>query len=701
MASKKYKKKKNTSTEETISAASTEAIAGTNTTDTLFGFLSSFKQQLILLLAVSFAFYFNSIYNEYALDDDIVLNKNQYVQDGIKGIGDIMSKDAYDSFYRSMQAGDQLSGGRYRPLSLVTFAFEEEFFGFTEGTTVSFTQNNTEYTGKITKTIFDEKEVRIVDANGKEVTKKIKLQDINGFKNLYHIRHLFNVLYFVLSVGVLFYLLYFHLLKNYRDVAFLTALLFAIHPIHTEVVANVKSRDEIFSLLFICMTFIFAFRWREVRKKSLLILACAMYFLALLSKEWGITMVALIPIAFVIIYKDNISSAVIKSFPFFIIAAAYLAMRVKFVGLGNTTPQEEILNNPYLYATGTEKAATKIVVLLKYLSLQFFPYPLSADYSYKTIAYRTFGSWDVLLSLIVHGAILFYAMKLFFKKHILSFALFFYLGHLALVSNFLFDIGATMGERLIYHSSLGFCMAASYWIVAGLNKINDKKIQQVVLFPIIGILVFFFASKTIERNREWKNDHTLFIRDAKHVTESIMANGNAGKSFLEKAALAFNEKDSVMFYRHLDSAEFYLIRSFKNHPNYYIGRLNMGYIWFLRKDYEKAEEHWNIAASVFPRQGHDNLWKRYDEPLAQAFHIKGLQAGGKKDFESARKYIEKAVAYQPRNSTYWADLGGAYFSMQKYDAALKCWEQALALDPSNAPANGGYKAITGKDYPQK
>src|SRR5690348_7563981 len=99
----------------------------TEPTPSLFGI--SFKVKFIILMVVGFLFYANSIPNQFALDDGIVIIKNDYVQDGFKGIGKILSTDAYDSYYKHMHASQMLAGGRYRPLSIVVFAIEHQFFG--------------------------------------------------------------------------------------------------------------------------------------------------------------------------------------------------------------------------------------------------------------------------------------------------------------------------------------------------------------------------------------------------------------------------------------------------------------------------------------------------------------------------------------------------------------------------------------------
>jgi tetratricopeptide (TPR) repeat protein len=126
----------------------------------------------------------------------------------------------------------------------------------------------------------------------------------------------------------------------------------------------------------------------------------------------------------------------------------------------------------------------------------------------------------------------------------------------------------------------------------------------------------------------------------------------------------------------------------------------MGYIEFLRKNYDKAEAYWNSAALIFPREGHSNLWDRYDIPLAQTFHNEGLKAGSRKAFDEAKKYLEKAVKYQPNVSQYWSDLGGANYELKNFDVAVQCWDNALKLDQNNISARGGYKAITGKEWGQ-
>jgi hypothetical protein len=680
-------KKKNKQNEETVVEPELVVVSKPS----LFSFLPTIRAQSIFLVLLGFAFYFNTILNEYALDDDIVIVKNQYVQSGFGGIGKIMSKDAFDSFYRQMQATGQLAGGRYRPLSIVSFAIEQQLFGECNGKRMAeiqdtlgrFTFTDPGYSARLSKELGD-----------------LEASTIQSNLAVAGIRHFVNVALFLLSMVVLLHLLRNYFFKENPDLAFLTTLLFLIHPIHTEVIANVKSRDEIMSFLFICLTFIYIFRWQARQGKYTLIKALGCYFLALLSKEWGITLVffGLIPLSLYLFRKQSGGSAITATMPFLAVAVFYLLLRIKFVGLGSGEGDKELLNNYYLLASPIQKLATKLFVLSKYLFLLFLPVHLSADYSFNTIHYRSFSDWDVWLSLAIHITMVVAAVRLIRKQHWLAFAIVFYLAHLFMVSNLVFNIGASMGERLIYHSSLGFSLVLAWALLELTERISAENMKKALIFGTLVPVIALSGFKNIERNSEWKSDHTLFIHDAKVVPESVMANGNAGKSFIELSDEAKANKDTALGERYLDSALFYLARSFKNHPTYYIGYLNMGYVYYRRQDYDKCEFYWNKAAGVFPRAGHAGFWKKYDDPLAEVFHVKGNNAGLKKDFKSAAMYLEKAVTYAPQNSTYWADYGGANYELKDYQKALDCWTKALQIDPSNQGARGGYKALSGKDW---
>ena len=479
--------------------------------------LYDFKLQAIIIVIIAFICYFNTFKNEYALDDTVVIVKNEYVLEGFAGIPDILTKDAYYSYYRQLGTTNQLSGGRYRPLSIVTFAIEQQFFG------------------AIPKSKVDSVMGYGMSYDMKEPYERRFLHDM-------HIRHFLNVVWFALSMVVLLYFLRYIVIKKNQIIAFLSVLLFTVHPIHTEVIANVKSRDEIMSLLFICLTFIFAFKYREEQKKGYLALGLLSYFLAFLSKEYAITLVALLPLSFYLFSNYSGRKSIVATLPYFAIAIVYLLIRWQTLGPRNELSDNDIQINPYAYASGTEKLATEIATSVDYLKLLIFPHPLSSDYSYNQIPYKDFSRPIVWLSLAIH-LLLFGGLLYFFKKRsVLCFAIAFYLLNLLMVNNFIFDIGATMGERLIYHASVGFVIAIAYLLYKGMEMIKTVRIGRALLAGLTLALVMLCGFKTVERNTDWKNDETLFFHDVNVSSNSFLVNANVACMLVNKSDFEKDEK---------------------------------------------------------------------------------------------------------------------------------------------------------------
>ncbi|MBN8695316.1 MAG: tetratricopeptide repeat protein [Bacteroidetes bacterium] len=601
----------------------------------------SFKLQALILIFIGFFIYGNSFKNEYALDDGIVIIKNEYVQQGLRGIPKILKTDSYDSFYKQMNAKQQLSGGRYRPLSVVTFAIEEQIFG-----------------------------------NGDKESPS---------ETVTMVRHMLNVAFYILSVIVLLQFLRTYIFKENTVIPFLTCLIFLIHPLHTEVVANIKSRDEILSFLFIILTFMKALQYNESKQTKYLVWSLVFYFLALLSKEYAITLLVLLPLLFYVLLKDTFIGSIKKTIPFIFVAVVYLLIRFSIVGVGSTQENTDVLNNPYMFASPTEKLATKIEVLNHYLKLMFYPYPLSSDYSYSTIPYTSFTDPKVWFSIGLTLLLIVLTLYFFKKRNILSFALAFYLLHLFMISNLVMDIGATMGERLVYHSSFGFAFVIAVLFDLLTKKMNSKSKQTALI--VFGLLITLpSASIVMERNDAWTNDKKLFTTDAWTVPNSALVNGNAGKAYVDLSEMDANKS---MEKELLGKALLHLHRSVKIHDKYVNGYLNLGVVYFKLNNYVKAEEYWRIAQKIYPN---NPFLKRNFGVLATTYFNDAMKIGSK-DVSKAIKGLEKACELDPGNVEYWYNLGGASFTIKDYEKAKQAWTRTLQLKPDHLQAQQGMSAI--------
>jgi protein O-mannosyl-transferase len=612
---------------------------------------NGFTLQAILLVVIGLICFGNTFYNEYALDDDVIIIKNQFVQQGVKGIPAIMSSDALASFYNQYGGEQQLSGGRYRPLSIVTFAIEQQFLDTT------------------------------IEADAQLLTGK---KTVHPSAKITHERHGVNVVLYILSVLLLLYFLRNFIFKEQPLIPFIACLLFLIHPIHTEVVANIKSRDEIFSFLFFMLTFIQAFRYYETKHKKDLYWALFFYLLAFLSKEYAITILVLLPMLFYIVKKDSLSKSIARVIPFLAVAVGYIILRSLIIGTGSNTENQDLLNNPFLYATNIERLATKIEILDRYLWLLIHPTVLSSDYSYNTIPYVDFSNGMVWLSLVILIGMVVAAIVLFRKRNILSFALAFYLLHLFLVSNLVFDLGATMGERLIYHSSLGFVLIIAIGINCLLQKINQPVVKQTILVAGCLAIVYWCAANDIRRNAQWKNNATLYMTDVKAVPNSVFSNGNAGEAMINASEKA---KSRAIQLQMLDSAIFYLKRALAIHDKFVNGYLNLGYAYVLKGDYDKAKENWDIAKSIFPT---NPFLAQYYSIVGSAYSNKGIELLKSAQPHDGVILFEKAVACEPDNIDFLNNLGMGYYFVDKLpEKARQQWEKSLRIKPANKVALDG------------
>ena len=642
-----------------------------------------------ILFLLGCALYAGSLGHEWALDDPLVYTENPAVQEGLAGVPRILGSDAYAHLYERYDRPAELSGGRYRPLSIVTFALEHELFG-----------------------------------------------------NVPWVAHAGNILLYGLTAPLLFFLL--RRLRPDRSVwAWVAALFFAVHPVHAEVVANVKSRDEILSLLFVLGSLCFVWSaftrartewgapatgpgdasrgdavlhgqgslgampldggsdsgrggasipfaasgWRSGpssldgtgRRPAFLAASGLCAFLALLSKEYGVSLLLLAPAMLFLFGNAPLRVAMRHVWPIAIAVALYLGLRISVVGM-ESVEATDLLNDPYHLATTGQTWATKLYVLLLYLRLLLWPHPLSGDYSYRQIAYRDFQDPFVWISVVlglVAIAIAWIGMR---RRHWIGFSMLFYLVHLFLISNLLVEIGATMGERLIYHASVGFVM-----LLAG----AVTRMAAVPRYALVGCLVLSGAILTMIRVPDWKNDVTLFTHDVQAVPESARANANAGRGFL---LLSDEEADPARKRALLERARRHLEKALSIDSEIVMAYFTLGAVQDRLEEFEAMDRSWSEARARFPDHP---LFATYDPILADRLARLAAEAVRTGDPKRATELLERAVELAPRQATLWFNLGIGRREAGDLVGAVDAWRQALRLDPDFEQATEALRAQSG------
>lgn len=589
-----------------------------------------------ILAAVSFLIYANTLGHDYTLDDAIVITDNMFTQKGVSGIPGLFQYDTFYGFFKEEGKAALVSGGRYRPLTPAMFAFEVQLFG---------------------------------------------LKPFAG--------HLFNLLWYALTVVVLFALLrQLFLFKTSPDraafIAFAAALLFAAHPVHTEVVANIKGRDEIIALLGSLAAVWCALKAHEQPAKFLRwsLLGGFSFFLAMLSKENALTFLAILPLTFYY-FTNSKGSAIAKlTVPALVATVCFLAIRLSIVPLPGKPPME-LMNNPFLKYSDRgyyvalsygEQLATIIYTLGEYLRLLVYPFPLTHDYYPRHIELMQLENWKVTLSVLLHLGLAAYAVLGLKKKDPVSYGIWLYLITLSIVSNLFFPVGTNMAERLIFMPSVGFALA-----VAVLLDRARTKWGATPAWSILAGAVLIFGVATILRNPVWKDNLTLFTSDIKVSPNSAkLCNAVGGELFVQST----KEKNEPKRMAMLKEAVVHLENAVRIHPQYKNAYLLLGNCYNHLKVFEKSIASFKTALLIDPnyKEATDNLGITYREA--------GLYYGEtEKNPRKALEFIEKAYETRPDEYETLRLLGVAYGSMGQIDKALDFFGKALAQKPEDAMAN--------------
>ncbi len=585
---------------------------------------------LVLIFAVSFALYINTLGHDYALDDTLMITENKLTKQGIEGIGSILTTDAFFGFFEEEKA--LLEGGRYRPLSHITFAVEYEFFG------------------------------------------------PNPF-----IGHLINILLHALLCCLIFITLKKLLPSNsnnnkwFLSLPFIITIIYAVHPIHTEVVANIKGRDELLSMLFSIAALYFYIKFLQEKNKIFFgVLTSGIFLLALLSKENALTFLAVIPLSIYYFTKHTLKDNLKNIYILIIPIAIFFLLRYNALGyiIGSGITSKEILNNPFLYATTSERYATIFYTMFVYLRLLIFPHPLTHDYYPNHIPIVGWEHPLVILSFLIYASIGVFAIKSLKTKHTAGYGIWFFLLTFSIFSNILFSIGTFMNERFMFMPSLGFCIAAGYFIqkiITGeIIKHKDASYITTVLFFVI---LAGFSYKTIDRNKAWKDDYTLFTTDVKTSDKSIKVNVSAGGALIEKALKPeISEAEKQL---KLEKAINYLERGVSLHQNYLSGWLLLGNAYVYSGYKEKSMEAYMRCLEINP-----NYELAYNNLL-----MLGRRARRENNLEVAQKSFEKLKSRSPENSEYIYELALVYEKKEEFEKTIDLLHEVIELNP------GHYKAI--------
>jgi tetratricopeptide (TPR) repeat protein len=362
--------------------------------------------------------------------------------------------------------------------------------------------------------------------------------------------HLVNVALFGLTTAVVFLLA--ARLSRSLAIAAGTALVWAVHPIHTEGVASITGRGEILSALFILGSLLALLQaldasgWTRRGWWSGALLAFAA---ALCSKESAAAGVLLVALVLWLRGERRLREIARITAPFVVLTLVFIAVRTSVLG-AVTADQHSFVDNPLAYTPANVRIPTALVVLWQYAGLLAVPFGLSADYSYDQVPIVvSLGDPRFVVAIVGLTGIVLVAVAARRELPLVTFAIAFVAAALAITANLVAPIGTIKAERLLFLPSFGWCLLCGWALATWIGRPADRR-RVALACVMLGLL----ALGTWTRNVDWRNDATLLTVTAEASPNSARAQKNAGAVL----GLAGN----------LPSAERYFRRALSIHQRY-------------------------------------------------------------------------------------------------------------------------------------
>ena len=587
--------------------------------------LMKLKTSLAIIIALfAFILYAQSIDHSYTLDDHPVIDENSITTTGIEGIPTIFKTD-----YWYGSGHDNLRGPIYRPTSLTLFAIVWQI-----------SPNNP------------------------------------------HAYHFINVLLYAITCLILFLVLCKLFKKQNQLFPFVCAILYTAHPIHTEVVNSIKSLDEILCFLFEIISIWFFLKYISTRSIASFIAGSVSYYLALTSKESGITFLAIIPLIIFFFTDSSIKKTGMIAISLGTITGIWLIIRM--LVFKDLPPDNgvvtNVLNNTLNAAPDQiSKYATIFYILLRYITLLIFPHPLTCDYNFSEIKIQTLSDLTVLFAVLFYLALIIYSIYNFRKKNIPAFGILFFLITLSPISNVFFMNGSTMAERFMYTPSLGFCICLAYLLIklTKTESINSrfKNLRQFISFnPVLFFLVFgitiLYSLKTFSRNEDWKDTLTIFSHDIKTSENSATANRILANALIKSVNESPDKKGQTDTF---NIAKKYLLRAIEIYPGYTDPFWDLGNIYYNENNFDSALYYQKKELLA----DKDNIGLNY---------IYGNTLNKLKKYDEAIPILNKVIALDPKNEGGFFDLALSYTNKGDQNKGFYYLSKVIELNPKRADA---------------
>jgi tetratricopeptide (TPR) repeat protein len=473
--------------------------------------------------------------------------------------------------------------------------------------------------------------------------------------------HIFSLAAHLAVVGMV-YLAGARLFRD-RYTAWIGALLFAVHPVHTEVVDWIAAVPDLEATFFalLAVWWISDFEIADWLAGSL---AAGALLGALLAKEPSLLVVVL-AVSFgllrygqePIVARLRISSLVRRFLPICAMGAAYLALRIAL--FGKLAP---VLQHPSI--SWSQAIYSAFALTLRYSRLLFWPTHLSAFHVFH--ASSRLGDARVLGGIVVVAAFGVTAVVAALKRlPAVTFCVLWMGLTLLPVLNARWMAANVLTERYLYLPSVGFCWLAG-WCATRLWSTAEKWPRARGTLRLAGIAALAWTTvacgtAVIRRNADWHDDESLYTQTLRTDPDAAIIRSNLAGVYLD--------------YGKLDQAETQWLAALAGKPDNVITMNALGVLYTREKRYEEAQKYLLMAIHTRPE------W-------ADAHYNYAITLERTDKAQQAIEEFQRSIALAPVNPTARLWYGKALLEYQNYAEAEAQFKKSYDLQPSDDALRG-------------
>ncbi len=464
--------------------------------------------------------------------------------------------------------------------------------------------------------------------------------------------HLINILLHVISTMLVARIAL--RLTRKKSIAIWGALIFALHPIHTESVTWIAAvTDPLCAVFYLGALYLYLGDVKSRGNPRVIAVYLLLFLCAMLSKEMAASFLLVAMWADWCLLRKlrwNRYALILGTFAFYFI--------LRILALGQLTSQDNALYMDYF-----DRALDMLVLFTTYVVKLFVPFGINPFHFFHRIS--SILDSRFLLSI---GALTVFALLAWWQRK--NRPAFFLFGF-ALIS--LIPLINTAGglegeglfaERYLYIPSLASCLLMPVFVQSAwsLRPAAISSFGKPVPYLLLSSILLIFGGMLVHLSFMWRDSPTLYTEGLKREPESITATNLLAQYYFNRNDY---EKAEPLFRRIIELSQKRKAPNIRRLSSAYIG---LGGIQFHKQRPSQAKEHFEEAYKLIP-----------DEPaVLDNLGSLSMLLG---DYAAATRFLEASLAANPRNEVIYNNMAVLYLKLGQYEKAISTTKRAVEIFP--------------------